>query len=87
MFVANWELTAVVYPASSVPSIQDIPHFSKPRAKFIEQMICGIQAGRDVKLSVIARSPGSGQRRQRRRACKGVLYDQTKERQRDGGYM
>lgn len=34
------------------------PHFSKPRAKFIEQMIYGIQAGRDVKLSVIARSLG-----------------------------
>jgi len=34
------------------------PHFSKPRAKFIEQMIYGIQAGRDVKLSSIGRSLG-----------------------------
>ncbi len=34
------------------------PHFSKPRSKFIEQMIYGIQAGRDVKLSSIGRSLG-----------------------------
>ena len=34
------------------------PHFSKPQAKFIEQMIYGIQAGRDVKLSSIGRSLG-----------------------------
>lgn len=34
------------------------PHFSRPRAKFIEQMIYGIQAGRDVKLSSIGRSLG-----------------------------
>jgi len=34
------------------------PHFSLPRSKFIEQMIYGIQAGRDVKLSSIGRSLG-----------------------------
>ena len=34
------------------------PHFSLPRSKFIEQMIYGIQAGRDVKLSTIGRSLG-----------------------------
>jgi hypothetical protein len=34
------------------------PHFSKPQSKFIEQMIYGIQAGRDVKLSSIGRSLG-----------------------------
>jgi len=34
------------------------PHFSRPRSKFIEQMIYGIQAGRDVKLSSIARALG-----------------------------
>jgi hypothetical protein len=34
------------------------PHFSKPQAKFIEQMIYGIQASRDVKLSSIGRSLG-----------------------------
>lgn len=34
------------------------PHFSKPRARFIEQMIYGIQASRDVKLSSIGRSLG-----------------------------
>ena len=34
------------------------PHFSKPQAKFIEQMVYGIQAGRDVKLSSIGRSLG-----------------------------
>jgi hypothetical protein len=34
------------------------PHFSRPRSKFIEQMIYGIQAGRDVKLSSISRSLG-----------------------------
>jgi len=34
------------------------PHFSRPQAKFIEQMIYGIQAGRDVKLSSIARALG-----------------------------
>jgi len=34
------------------------PHFSLPRLKFIEQMIYGIQAGRDVKLSSIGRSLG-----------------------------
>ncbi|UCF06064.1 MAG: transposase [bacterium] len=34
------------------------PHFSKPHTKFIEQMIYGIQAGRDVKLSSIGRSLG-----------------------------
>ena len=34
------------------------PHFSRPQAKFIEQMIYGIQASRDVKLSSIGRSLG-----------------------------
>jgi hypothetical protein len=34
------------------------PHFSLPRSRFIEQMIYGIQAGRDVKLSSIGRSLG-----------------------------
>lgn len=34
------------------------PHFSKPQSKFIEQMIYGIQASRDVKLSSIGRSLG-----------------------------
>jgi hypothetical protein len=34
------------------------PHFSLPRSRFIEQMIYGIQAGRDVKLSTIGRSLG-----------------------------
>jgi len=34
------------------------PHFSLPRSKFIEQMIYGIQAGQDVKLSSIGRSLG-----------------------------
>jgi hypothetical protein len=32
------------------------PHFSKPKRRFIEQMIYGIQASGDVKLSEIARS-------------------------------
>ena len=32
------------------------PHFSKPKRRFIEQMIYGIQASGDVKLSGIARS-------------------------------
>lgn len=34
------------------------PRFSKPEAKFMEQMIFGIQASQDVKLSSIARSLG-----------------------------
>ena len=45
------------------------PHFSKPRLKFIEQMIYGIQAGRDVKLSSIGRSLGEG-----------ILLKKTEER-------
>ncbi len=32
------------------------PHFSKPKQKFIEQMIFGIQASKDVKLSNISRA-------------------------------
>jgi len=32
------------------------PHFSKPKRKFIEQMIFGIQASKDVKLSNISRA-------------------------------
>lgn len=32
------------------------PHFSKPRLKFIEQMVFGIQASKDVKLSNISRA-------------------------------
>ena len=34
------------------------PHFSKPKARFIAQMIYGLQAGGDVKLSTISRSLG-----------------------------
>lgn len=34
------------------------PHFSKPKAEFIGQMIYGIEASQDVKLSEIARSLG-----------------------------
>jgi len=34
------------------------PRFSKPESKFMEQMIFGIQASQDVKLSSIARSLG-----------------------------
>lgn len=34
------------------------PHFSKPRSKFIEQMIYGIEASQDTKLSAISRSLG-----------------------------
>lgn len=34
------------------------PRFSKPEAKFLEQMVFGIQASQDVKLSSIARSLG-----------------------------
>jgi hypothetical protein len=34
------------------------PHFSKPKARFIEQMIYGIQASQDVKLSAIGRALG-----------------------------
>ena len=34
------------------------PHFTKPQGKFIEQMVYGIQASRDTKLSSIARSLG-----------------------------
>ena len=34
------------------------PRFSKPEAKFMEQMVFGIQASQDVKLSSIARSLG-----------------------------
>lgn len=34
------------------------PHFTRPQLKFIEQMIFGIQASRDTKLSSIARSLG-----------------------------
>ena len=32
------------------------PHFSKPKQKFLEQMVFGIQASKDVKLSNIARA-------------------------------
>jgi hypothetical protein len=32
------------------------PHFSKPKHRFIEQMVFGIQAAKDVKLSNIARA-------------------------------
>lgn len=32
------------------------PHFSKPRARFIRDMLFGIQASKDVKLSSIARA-------------------------------
>ena len=33
-----------------------LPHFSKPMRRFTEQMIFGIQASGDVKLSEVARS-------------------------------
>ena len=36
------------------------PRFSKPRSRFITQMIYGLQAGQDVKLSSIARALGEG---------------------------
>lgn len=35
-----------------------IPHFSKPKARFIAQVIYGLQAGGDVKLSNISRALG-----------------------------
>jgi len=34
------------------------PRFSQPRSRFITQMIYGLQAGQDVKLSSIARALG-----------------------------
>lgn len=34
------------------------PRFSKPRAKFVTQMLYGLQAGQDVKLSSISRALG-----------------------------
>ena len=34
------------------------PHFSRPKLKFIEQMVFGIQASKDVKLSNISRALG-----------------------------
>ena len=34
------------------------PRFSKPQAQFVEQMIFGIQAAQDVKLSNIGRALG-----------------------------
>lgn len=36
------------------------PHFSKPKARFIEQMVYGIQASQDVKLSSIGRALNEG---------------------------
>lgn len=46
------KLRAQIQPFSGIIS----PHFSKPKAKFIEQMLLGIAAAQDCKLSQIARA-------------------------------